>query len=157
MVSKNLVGPTLARMTLQIETNIDDMDPRLWPQVIDQILAAGALDAWVTPIIMKKGRPAFLFSVLCEQATAAEVRTAIFRETTTIGLREHTVGRHVLDRTLDHVEVGGQKIATKSSSLDGQVMNRSVEWDDVVAASIALGLSAKEVLAAATAAAVRDD
>ena len=144
-------------MTIQIETNVDDMDPRLWPVVIDQVLAAGALDVWVTPIIMKKGRPAFTLSALCEPDAATNVRNAIFRETTTIGIRETSVERHVLDREIVEVEVLGQRIRLKIASIDGQVINTSVEWDDVVAASNAVGMSAKDVLAAATAAAVRDD
>jgi len=144
-------------VTLQIDTNIDDMDPRLWPTVIDRLLEAGALDAWVTPIIMKKGRPAFTLSALCDGASANQVRRTIFEQTTTIGLRETVVDRHVLDRTFATIDVQGQAIGIKTASLDGQVVNRSVEWEDVRAAATELGLSAKDVLAAATAAAMRDD
>lgn len=139
--------------TIQYETNVDDMDPRLWPNVLQQLLDAGAHDAWVTPIIMKKGRPAFTLSVLCGEGAAADVRAVIFRETTTIGIRELAVRRHVLERTERVVDVGGQPIHVKTAAHEGQEVNRSVEWDDVVAAAQALDLSAKEVLAAATAAA----
>lgn len=138
-------------MTLLYETNIDDMDPRLWPEVIDRLLAVGARDAWLTPIIMKKGRPAFTLSVLCDASTSAIVRETIFRETTTIGIRERPVHRHVLDRSQSTVAIGGHRIGVKTATLDGEVVNRSVEWDDVAAAAKALGLSAKDVLAAATA------
>ncbi len=138
---------------VRYDANVDDLDPRLWPHVIEQVLAAGAHDAWVTPILMKKGRPAFTFSALCSEHGAATVRRAIFRETSTIGLRATTIDKHMLAREQSEVSVGGRGIGVKSASLDGERINRSVEWDDVIAAAVALGLSAKEVLAAATAAA----
>ena len=142
-------------MTTLYETNIDDMDPRLWPHVIDQLLVAGALDAWLTPIIMKKGRPAFTLSALCDDAEAEAVRVTMFRETTTIGIREMPIARHVLDRSEATVEAGGQQIGVKTAYLDGEVVNRSVEWDDVVAAAQTLGLSAKDLLIAASASATK--
>ncbi len=136
----------------ELETNIDDMDPRLWPRVIDQLLEAGAHDAWVTPIIMKKGRPAFLLGAVCSDDNCEAVRYAMFRETTTIGIRERQIVRHVLDRTERRVDVDGASVGVKVALFDGEVVNRSVEWDDVADAATALGMSAKEVLAAATAA-----
>lgn len=138
---------------VQYETNIDDMDPRLWPHVIDSLLAVGADDAWTVPILMKKGRPAFTLCVLCEESVAPVVRQTIFRETTTIGLRELPLQKHVLQRDEQQLEVGGQTIGVKTAYSDDSVVNRSVEWDDVVSAAKALGLSAKDVLAAATSAA----
>lgn len=138
---------------LQYETNVDDMDPRLWPGVIEALLAVGAHDAWVTPIVMKKGRPAFTLSVLCDSTCAAQVRAIIHRETTTLGIREVAVRKHVLERTESSVDVRGHQIGVKIGFDDGVEVNRSVEWDDVAAAAAALGLSAKDVLALATAAA----
>ena len=140
---------------VQYEANVDDMDPRIWPAVIERLLDVGAHDAWVTPIVMKKGRPAFTLGVLCDPDTADDVRSTIFRECTTIRVRQTTARKYVLDRTEDAVEVEGRSIGVKTAMDDGQVVNRSVEWDDVVAAATALGLSAKEVLALATAEANR--
>lgn len=138
----------------QFDTNVDDMDPRLWPGAIEQVMDAGALDAWVTPIVMKKGRPAFCFSALCHEEAVQAVKAAIFQETTTIGIRETTVRRHVLARQQSTIEMKGQTIGVKtaygmSANNDGPV-NQSIEWDDVAAAAKALGLSAKEVLRAAS-------
>ncbi len=155
---------------VQFETNIDDMDPRLWPRVIDRLLAAGAQDAWITPIVMKKGRPAHTLSALCAPAHADAVRAAIFSETTTLGLRELPITKWQLDRQEGAVSVAGQTIRTKlgfeaqasegadaessgGSGSRGGPTNLSVEWDDVAAAADALGLTAKQVLAAASAAA----
>jgi uncharacterized protein (DUF111 family) len=140
---------------VQYETNVDDMDPRLWPNVIDELLAAGAEDAWITPIVMKKGRPAFTLGVLCDEAAAEDVRATIYRETTTIGLRELPVRKQELDREESKVEVDGQPIRVKRAYDAGRLVNSSVEWEDVAAAAESLGRPAKEVLAAATAAADR--
>jgi uncharacterized protein (DUF111 family) len=139
---------------MQYDANVDDLDPRVWPRVIDLLLAAGAHDAWVTPILMKKGRPAFTLSAMCSEADAEAVRRVIFTETSTIGLRETSLRKFVLPREARDVVVGSESIGVKTAFLDGQPVNRSVEWDDVAAAANALGLSAKEVLAAATAAAL---
>ncbi len=139
--------------SVQFETNVDDMDTRLWPIVIDRLLDVGADDAWVTPILMKKGRPAFKLGVLCGVHVADDVKAVIFRETTTIGLRQWPVEKHGLARTEQEVSVNGQPIRVKSAMADDAVINRSVEWDDVQVAASKLGLTAKEVLAVATAAA----
>lgn len=138
---------------VQIDANVDDLDPRIWPTAIAQALAAGAYDAWVTPITMKKGRPAHTFSVLCAEADASEMRAVIFAQTSTIGLREYPVTRHMLERAESTVQVDGYTIRVKIASSSGNVVNRSVEWDDVAAAAHALGRSTRDILAAATAAA----
>jgi uncharacterized protein (DUF111 family) len=147
------VVETSTEPAIQYDANVDDLDPRLWPGVIDSLLAAGAHDAWVTPILMKKGRPAFTVSALCSATDAEAVRRVIFTETSTIGLREREIRKYVLPREQRRVDVDGQAVGVKTAFLDGTPVNRSVEWDDVAAAAHSLGLSPKEVLAAATAAA----
>lgn len=144
---------TTVETAMQYEANVDDLDPRLWPRVIDSLLTAGAHDAWITPIVMKKGRPAFTLSALCSASEADAIRRVFFTETSTIGLRESTIRKFVLPRDQRDVDVDGATIGVKTAYLDGAAVNRSVEWDDVAAAATALGLSAKDVLAAATAAA----
>ena len=141
----------------QLEANVDDMDPRLWPGVLDALLAAGALDAWLVPITMKKGRPAFTLCALAEDATLEPVGDVFFAETTTIGLRHHEVARRVLPRSTDTVRVDGMEISTKTARLDETRATTSVEWEDVRVAARELGLSARDVLRAATAAAVERD
>jgi uncharacterized protein (TIGR00299 family) protein len=136
-----------------LETNVDDLDPRLWPDVLDRLLAAGASDAWLTPILMKKGRPAHTLHALCPLGTVDAVRAEIFRRTSTLGVRESRVGKTALARETGAVTVGGERIATKTARLDGRVVNVSVEYEDVRRAADALGLPVKEVLRAATSAA----
>lgn len=129
-----------------LETNVDDLDPRLWPEVIRQLMAAGASDAWLTPILMKKGRPAHTLSVLCSPDRAETLRVVVFRETSSIGLRESTVTRRALEREESTVVVGGHPIRVKTALLDGAIVNRNPEWEDVLAAAQALGRPAKDVL-----------
>jgi len=137
---------------LLLETNVDDLDPRLWPAVLDRILAAGAADAWLTPILMKKGRPAHTLSVLTDAACRADVLAVVFAETTTIGLRERSVGKVALEREIRTVDVGGQSIRVKLARHEGVIVNAQPEYEDVVAAATASGRPVKAVLADAVAA-----
>jgi len=152
-VLRLLVGePAHASTTpLLIESNIDDLDPRVWPAVIAALLEAGASDAWLTPILMKKGRPAHTLSVLVGSDRAPAVRSAIFRHTSTIGLREHPLGKHALEREMVSVTVDGHAIAVKLAREDGVLVNAQPEYDDVAAAARALGRPVREVLADAVA------
>ena len=138
---------------LVLETNVDDLDPRVWPEAIVAVLAAGALDAWLTPIVMKKGRPAHTFRALVAPGNAAEVRATIFRQTSTIGIRTSRVERHALPRETTTVLVGGLEIAVKLARLDGQTVNAQPEYDDVVRVAAALDRPVVEVLGDATSAA----
>ncbi|MEN3307678.1 MAG: pyridinium-3,5-bisthiocarboxylic acid mononucleotide nickel chelatase [Micromonosporaceae bacterium] len=136
-----------------LECNVDDLDPRLWPAALAALLGAGASDAWLSPILMKKGRPAHTLHVLCPLQTVGAVRAAVFAHTTTIGLRETALRKHPLDRQMSTVDVDGQPVAVKLAVLDGRLVNASVEFDDVLRAAQALGRPAKAVLAQANAAA----
>lgn len=146
-------APDAADPPLLLETNVDDLDPRVWPAVIAALLAAGASDAWLTPILMKKGRPAHTLSVLATAAAAPAVRATVFRETSAIGLREVPVGKHALDRAFATVEVDGRPVAVKLARHDGVLVNAQPEYDDVARAAAELGLPVKVVLARAVAAA----
>ena len=136
-----------------LETNVDDLDPRIWPVVIAALHEAGASDAWLTPIVMKKGRPAHTLSVLVTEAHADVVRREIHRQTSTIGMREQRVAKHELAREMALVEVDGHTVAVKVARLDGEVLNVQPEFDDVAAAALALGRPVKTVMADAVAAA----
>jgi hypothetical protein len=139
----------------RIEANVDDLDPRLWPGVLDRLLAAGAADAWLTPILMKKGRPAHTVSALVGPGEAVAVRDVLVTETSTIGVRTSPVGKYALERSWITVDVDGQKIRVKLAHDRSRRTNLSPEFDDVAAAATALGVAAKDVLAQATAAALQ--
>jgi uncharacterized protein (TIGR00299 family) protein len=138
---------------LLLEANVDDLDPRLWPGVLTELLAAGAADAWLTPILMKKGRPAHTLSVLCTPAHLVAVQAVVLSTTSTIGLRRQSVHKVALDRTQAGVPVLGGTVGVKVARSEGRVVNVSVEFEDVAALARERGLPVKEVLRAATAAA----
>ena len=146
-------APAAPGTAVLLETNVDDLDPRLWPDVLERLFAAGAADAWLTPILMKKGRPAHTLHALCPPAAVDAVRAEVFVRTSTLGVRELTVGKTALDRAAGEVAVHGHRVRTKLARLRGRLVNVSVEYEDVRAAADALGLPVKEVLRAATAAA----
>jgi uncharacterized protein (TIGR00299 family) protein len=139
------------RGALVIEANVDDLDPRLWPDVIAALMDAGAADAWLSPIVMKKGRPAHTLHVLVGADAAEAVRREIFRQTSTIGVREQLFAKHALDREFVEVSVDGQHVAVKLARLDGELMNVQPEYADVLAAAKALARPVKDVLAEAQA------
>ena len=139
--------------SLVVSANVDDLDPRLWPSVLARLLDAGADDAWLVPIVMKKGRPAHTLCVLTDRHHLDSVRRIVFTESSTIGLREHSVSKQALARELRTVEVDGVEVRVKVAILDGAVVNVSPEFDDVTAAVARLGRPVKAVLAAASAAA----
>jgi uncharacterized protein (TIGR00299 family) protein len=139
-----------------LAANVDDLDPRVWPGVLAALLAAGASDAWLTPILMKKGRPAHTLSALAPAHAVDAVRRVMFTESSTIGVREHRVAKQALARETRSVRVDGAEVRVKVALLDGQVVNVSPEYDDVAAAAVALGRPVKAVLAAAAAAAHAD-
>jgi uncharacterized protein (TIGR00299 family) protein len=134
-----------------LATNVDDLDPRIWPGVLDALLAAGADDAWLTPVLMKKGRPAFTLNALVPDARVAAVREVVLAHTSAIGLRLHPVDKVALPRETVTVDVAGQPIRIKLARSDGRLVNAQPEWEDVAAAARRTGFPTKTVLAKAIA------
>jgi len=135
-----------AAVPLVLEANVDDLDPRLWPDVIAALLAAGASDAWLTPIIMKKGRPAHTLSALVGAGSAPAVRAEMFRQTSTIGLRETALGKVALERRMRSVDVDGERVRVKIALHEGRVVNVQPEYDDVSRVAARTGRPVKDVL-----------
>jgi len=113
-----------------IETNIDDMNPQLYGHVIDKLMQQGAHDAYLTPIIMKKGRPAILLSVLTDRVKESAVLDTIFRETTSIGVRIREVGRKKLTREIQVVDTVYGKIRIKVSKRGDEILTVTPEYED---------------------------
>jgi len=141
-----------ARRLLVLDANVDDLSPELVPDAIDALLAAGALDAWTTPIVMKAGRPAVTISALCERDALGEVRRAFFEATTTLGVRVHEVTRPELERRVVEVDLadGGPRVRVKIGILDGRAVNAKPEHADVVEAARKLGRPVRSVHAQAS-------
>lgn len=116
---------------VELTANIDNMNPEYYGDVLDRLLAAGANDAWLTPIIMKKGRPAVQLSVLCRYSLLDVMSDVVFHHTTTIGLRYSAVDRIVCERRFRTVDYNGECIHIKEAYYGGELVNRSLEYDDL--------------------------
>ena len=103
-----------------IETNIDDMNPEILPYVIEKLIEAGANDAFLAPILMKKGRPAHLLSVLVERSQMEVILSIMFRETSTLGVRIQHVERRKLTRTQKAVQTSLGTVTVKAVTVDGK-------------------------------------
>jgi uncharacterized protein (TIGR00299 family) protein len=134
---------------IKIECEIDDMTPQLFGPVGEQLLAAGALDVFLSPIYMKKGRPGTRLTVLGRPEDRERLSALIFRETTSIGLRVERVERETLDRRWDDVTVEGGRVRIKVASRRGEVVNAVPEFDDCVRVAGATGRPIKVIHAEA--------
>lgn len=137
-----------------LETNLDDLSPELVPHVIESLLAAGAHDAWVTQVVMKKGRPGLVLSALSPAIHRFHLLEILYRETTTLGVRFSRVDRAVLERTWIEVDVEGQPVRVKLGIKSGDVVTTSPEYEDARRVAEKTGLPLKDVYAAALRAAL---
>ena len=112
-----------------LETNIDDMTPEIYGYLIDRLLEAGARDAFLTPVIMKKGRPGIQLTVLADPNKETELTELIFSETTTLGIRRLPVQRHVLERRTDTVQTPYGPVRVKIADIGGK-QRITPEYDD---------------------------
>jgi pyridinium-3,5-bisthiocarboxylic acid mononucleotide nickel chelatase len=123
-------GQASAGGMVLLETNIDDMNPQVYDYVMEKLFASGALDVWLTPIQMKKNRPAVTLSVLspaeCEQALVE----ILMRETTTLGIRIRPVFRHIAGRQLMEIKSTYGKVRIKVKQFKGEVLAVAPEYDD---------------------------
>jgi len=135
-----------------LEANLDDLSPQLVAAALEAVLAAGAADAWVGPVTMKKGRPGHLLGAVVPEAARAAVEEVLFRETSTLGVRAYRVERSVLDRELVEVETAYGPVRIKVGRRSGVLVNAAPEFEDCQKRARERGVSLKEVLAAAVAA-----
>ena len=135
-----------------LETNLDDLPGEVVGYATTQLLAAGALDAYVTPIQMKKNRPGVMVSVLCDEAKVAELEEILFRETTTLGIRRYPVSRHKLNRKAAEVSTPFGPVQGKLGWIEGRPPQFSPEYEDCARVALAGGVPLREVYQAAHAA-----
>jgi uncharacterized protein (TIGR00299 family) protein len=147
VVSVSLVdnGEPIGQDTVvELESNLDDVTPEQLGQLIEQLIDAGALDAWITPVVMKKGRPAHMLGVLAHPDDVARFVELIAAETGTLGVRQMTRTRHVMPRSTAEVHVEGELVRVKVGP-----HRAKPEHDDVVSVAAKTGRSIASVTAEA--------
>lgn len=148
----NVLRVTLGRPTRQttstltvLECNVDDASAQLMSSVLDSLMAAGALDVWVSPAMMKKGRLGQVLGVLCTHDAKRALVELLLRESTTLGVRASQVERFALERRFDSVSTPWGPVKVKIGLKDGVVMNVAPEFDDCRAIAEREKVPVKEV------------
>ena len=134
---------------LVFSANIDDMNPELYPYVVDKLFEAGAEDVWLHPIQMKKSRPAVTLNVLVPPAREEEIKEVVFAETKTLGMRISEVDKEYLDREVIQVETPFGRLRVKLARQEGRPVNIAPEYEDCRQAAVKCRVPLKDVYAAA--------
>lgn len=121
---------TSADLHIELETNIDDMNPQFYASVMEHLFANGALDVYITPIQMKKNRPAIKLSVIADTKNEQKLAQMILRETSTLGVRIKDLRRYEADREIRKVSTQYGEIRVKTKILDGNTIQANPEYDD---------------------------
>ena len=133
-VLRLVIGETVSEVDSDVvsvlETNLDDVTPEVVAYALERLLAGGALDAYATPIQMKKGRPATMVSAICSPADADDLAKILFAETSTLGVRIHDTRRRKLDRGSVKVATTWGDVNVKLSYLDGRRHDATPEYED---------------------------
>ncbi len=137
---------------LLLEAQVDDLSPQLAGALVDLLLRAGALDAWLVPVVMKKGRPGLVLSALGQLDQRELLEDLILRESTTLGVRVSEMERTRLEREVVPTETPYGRVGVKLGRRDGRVYNVQPEFEDCRRAAEGHGVPIKEVQAAALAA-----
>jgi TIGR00299 family protein len=139
-----------------LETALDDLNPQIIAHVAEQALQQGALDVMLTPVVMKKGRPGTLLTVLCDPERSSALERLLLRETSTLGIRIHQQQRSCLDRSHQTVSTDYGEIRIKVGSLreneSVEELNANPEFEDCRAAAASHNVPVKQVVQSAIAA-----
>jgi pyridinium-3,5-bisthiocarboxylic acid mononucleotide nickel chelatase len=160
----NVLRATLGRPSVQaaegtyvLETNLDDCSPQLLGTLLEALLAAGALDAWVVPATMKKGRPGHLLGVLATAEKRQALAELVLRESTALGVRHYPVERTTLERHHVSVQTPHGEVRIKVGMLGKETLNAAPEYEDVRRLAEEAKVPVKQVWAEALAAWSRRD
>ena len=130
-VLRVIIGKKKSPSTLtMLETNIDNMNPEIYSYLFPKLLDNKALDVFVTPIIMKKNRPANILSVLCNEEMAGQLEEILFTETSTLGIRKYKVEREELQREFKNVTTRYGMITVKYAFRNGKLLKFTPEYED---------------------------
>jgi len=130
-----------------VECNIDDMNPELYEHIIDKLFDKGALDVYITPIIMKKCRPSVKISVLCQNSKLENMKEVLFKETTTFGLRSFKVDKTMLQREFIKINTSLGQITVKEAYYKGQRIKSKLEYEECKKIAQDMGMPISEVYA----------
>jgi len=139
-------GGAAVETLFQVETTVDDMSPQLYEPLMERLFERGALDVYLTPVLMKKSRPGVVVTALCEPGVVTALTRACFEESTTIGVRWTAYHRERLPREMVTVDTSLGPLAFKVSRLDGRVVTVTPEFDDVKRVARESGRAVREVL-----------
>ena len=128
-----------------LECNMDDMNPEWYTHVTELLFESGAADVTMTPIVMKKSRPAHMLSVLCSYDKADQLKEILFRETSSIGLREYPVKKSMLRRETFRVKTKYGEIDVKRCYFKGNVVNEKPEFEQCRMLAREHGVSLEEI------------
>lgn len=131
-------GETTSDEVVVLEANVDDMSPQYFELALERVFAAGALDAWLVPIVMKKSRPGILFGAIAPLDRERACARAMLAETTTLGVRVRRERRHTVERRVDEVSTALGTVRVKTAVVDGR-LRRTLEYADVVRIARELG------------------
>ena len=142
----DMAGGGTAETIAQVETTIDDMSPQLYEPLMDRLLEAGAVDVFLTPVVMKRSRPGVVLTALCAPPAVDAVQRVLFEESTTIGVRWSEWRRTPLAREIVTVQTAYGALPVKVSRLDDRIVTVTPEFTDVVRIAREKSLPVKHVL-----------
>ncbi len=129
-LGENVTGTETGHDALQIECNIDDMNPEFFDHISEKLFLAGAADVFLSNIIMKKGRPGIVLHVICENEVAGQIKKIIFSESTTLGIRTFPFRKDTLTRKLETINTQFGEVRIKRSFYNGMEVSAKPEYDD---------------------------
>jgi uncharacterized protein (TIGR00299 family) protein len=138
--------PRAAERVYQLETTVDDMSPQLYEPLLERLLERGALDVFLTPVVMKRSRPGIVLTALCPEERLPELSRVLFEESTTLGVRWGPVERATLDREIVTLTTAYGPIPFKVSRLAGRAVTVTPEFADVARIAREKGVPVREVL-----------
>ena len=139
------VDDVVEEEAVMLECNLDDMSPESYSHVMDLLFAAGAADVFITPLVMKKSRPGHMLSVLCNQDKAGNMKEILFRESSSIGLREQVLKKSILRREIVIVHTSYGDVEVKRSYWKGRVVNEKPEFEQCRKLALEHGVTLEEI------------
>ncbi|GAB6138636.1 hypothetical protein JCM15060_18250 [Halanaerobaculum tunisiense] len=130
---------------MMLETNIDDMNPEIYSYLYPRLFEAGALDVYLTDIMMKKNRPGSKVNVLCQPEDVSSLEEILFRETTTFGIRKYQVERKALERKFQQLETKFGELTVKLAYYQGELIKYAPEYKECQTLAQELAIPVRQV------------